>query len=175
MVKFKNTPRKHTLANKLDHRTFGLVKNYLPAFLAKTKKEQRGQLPAGIDLAREYVEYLGEREKAFSGIDVEALTYKMTGFKQLYDHLRKRTNQHEEEKPATPIPLPKTPDAPRQKPPSPPRAKHTKEKEPPVAVTATGHYEGHQEEKDVPMRHNMDSYKEESDPDVGDQGFEEED
>ena len=105
MVKYKTTPR--TMGRKLEHKQLALVKKHFPAFLAKAKQHHKGKLPASIYLAKEYVDYLGAREKLFAGIDSESLTYKMAGFKQLYDHVRKRTHVQEEEKPPTPAaPMP---------------------------------------------------------------------
>ena len=174
MVKFKNTEAR-TMGRKLQHKQLALVKKHFQAFISKAKQKHKGQLPASIYLAREYVDYLGARENLFAGIDSEGLTYKMAGFKQVYDHVRKRTHDPEEEKPPTPAAtLPLTPKDNSPKITTPYKSK-TKDEEVPAAATANGPYKGHQEEKDMPLRHHLDSEQEESDPDAGDQGFEEED
>ena len=175
MVKYKTTPR--TMGRKLEHKQLALVKKHFPAFLAKAKQHHKGKLPASIYLAKEYVDYLGAREKLFAGIDSESLTYKMAGFKQLYDHVRKRTHVQEEEKPPTPAaPMPTTSKVSETKSKSPEAIKLPKEPESPVAATPHGHhYHGHHEEKEMPLRHHIDSEQDESDPDAGDQGFEEDD
>ena len=172
MVKYKNTPR--TMGRKLEHKQLALVKKHFQAFLAKAKQIHKGQLPASIYLAREYIDYLGARENLFAGIDSESLTYKMAGFKQVYDHVRKRTHDFEEEKSPTPtpVPLPLTPKENSPKPTASYKSK-AKDQDASIATTTNGQYKGHQEEKEMPLRHHIDSDQEDSDPEAGDQGFEE--
>ena len=89
--------------------------------------------------------------------------------------MRKRMGRQDEEKAATSAPVSdvprKTPAAPKQA--SPSKAKPAKE-DPPASVQAQDNFEGHHEEKNMPLRKTMGSEKEDSEPEAGEQGFEEE-
>ena len=167
MVKIKSTP--FTLTAKLHYKQFANVKKYFPYFLNKAKKQHKGQLPDSVSLSKEYVEYLGAKDKYFAGVDLEAVSTRDEGFKQLYDHLRKKIGRHDEEKSATKAPLPVTPKGTTSKPASPGKNKAAKA-EPPAHVRDQGQYRGHHEEKDVQRRHHIDSAHEESELEAGHHG-----
>ena len=168
MTKYKNTPR--LLTGKLNTKQFSAVKSHASAFIKKAKKKYNGKLPASIDLSRDYVEYLADREPDyFGGVDAERLHYKQVGFKQLYDHLRKKIGRHDEEKPTPAGALANTPKGALPKPYTPEKAK-TAKGEPPAQVQSHGNFEGHREEQEMPLRQAVDSFHEESDHEAGDQG-----
>jgi len=142
MPKFKNTPR--TLSAKLSYKQLANVKKYFPYFLNKAKKHHKGRLPDSVSLSKEFVEYLSVKDKSFAGVDLEAVSTKDEGFRQLYDHLRKKIGRHDEEKPFTPGTLPADSKGSPHKS-TPPKAK-TAKAEPPAHVKAQGQYQGHHEE-----------------------------
>ena len=167
MPKFKNTPR--TLTAKLHFKQLANVKKYLPYFLNKAKKQHKSQLPDSVTLAKEYIEYLSAKDKSFCGVDLEAVTTRDEGFKQLYDHLRKKIGRYDEEKSATAAPLPATSKGSPQKSSTPGKGKAAKA-EPPAQVQDQGQYQGHHEEKEVQRRLHIDSAHEESEHEMGDHG-----
>ena len=166
MTKYKNTPR--LLAGKLNTKQFSAVKSHASAFIKKAKKKYNGKLPASIDLSRDYVEYLADREPDyFGGVDAERLHYKQVGFKQLYDHLRKKIGRHDEEKPTPSGQLPHTPKGALPKTYTPEKTK-TAKGEPAAQIQSHGNFEGHHEEQNVPHRQTVDSNHEESDHEPND-------
>ena len=107
MPKFKNTP--FTLSAKLHYKQFAAVKKYFPHFLNKAKRQHKVQLPDSVTLSKEFVEYLATKDKFYTGVDIEALSTKDDGFKQIYDHLRKKISRFGDEKSATKAPMTNTP------------------------------------------------------------------
>ena len=169
--KMKTTPA--FLQKKLDDHVAAFVKANIAPFLTEMKKVYKGIPGPALKILPEFFVWLGDRDKRFRHIESGQLSTKHKGTYQVYNYLRKKIEKIEE-KPPTPVaPITTRADTPRLA--SPARLKKAKEEEDEaVSIKATVNFEGHREEKETRYRRHMDSDQEESDPEQGEDGLEEE-
>ena len=86
------------LQRKLSDPELGQVKDNLPAFLEKVKKDNNGEYPPTKEILLLYVSYLGKKLKKWKGIREEALSTRWTGVYHIYDIIRKKTKILDEKK-----------------------------------------------------------------------------
>ena len=138
------------------------------------KRVYKGILPGPtLKILPEFFVWLGDRDKKFRHIESGQLNTKHKGTYQVYNYLRKRIEKIEET--TTTIAPAITTRAETTKSPSPGRPKRNQDNDADAAsIVATVNFEGHREEKETAFRRHMDSDQEESDPERGDEGIEEE-
>ena len=158
------------LLKKLAEKTAEFVRSNVDPFLNHVKRNGKGKRLTALQLLPDFFFWLGDRRRDFRQLENDQLNTNHKGTYQVYNYLRKKMEKIEE-KPATPVPIAKA-ETPRRAP-SPARIKKGKEEEEAVSMTATGHYQGHHEEKDVQYRRQMGSDQDDSEPEAGEEGFEE--
>ena len=156
------------LTKKLVEKTADFVRDNVDPFLKDVKRHGKSKNVTAIQILPDFFFWLGDRNRNFRHIESAQLNTNHNGTYQVYNYLRKKMEKLEE-KPPTPMPAPK---AETPKIPTPARLRKGKDEEA-VSMTATGNYQGHHEEKEVPYRRHVGSDHEDSDPEAGDEGFEE--
>ena len=170
--KIKPAPR--FLTTKLDKKTFEFVRANVTIFLDKLKAGGKGKNLDTYKILPDFFAFLGDRNPKFRHLDKSQLKTTHDGTYQVYNCLRKRLESIEEKRTtAIAAQIADKIDTPKMV--TPLKSKKGKDEEAEVnSITATGHYKGHHEEKDVAFRRQMSSDQEESDPEAGEEGFEEE-
>ena len=172
MPKKLKTPPKF-LTQKLPEKLASFVRANVDPFLKAAKKNVKVQDLTAHKQLPDFFVWLGQRSRDFRNIRGDQLSTKHDGTYQVYNYLRKKCEKLEEKPPTpTPVPMPKTP---IPKTPSPARLRKDKVVEAEydaVSMKATGNYQGHHEEKETQYRKIVTSEQEESEPEAGDEGFE---
>ena len=158
------------LLKKLDDKTNDFVRANVAPFMEMMRKQHKGATFDTLQILPDFFDWLGDRDRRFRHLESSQLKTGHKGTYQVYNALRKKIERIEEKTGQT-AGAPKV-DTP--KPTTPGRPKKVKDEEADAALLAADEiYHGHREEKHVPYRRHMGSDQDESDPEVGEEGFEE--
>ena len=169
-MKIKQPPK--FLTQKLDDKTFQFVKANVSKYLEQLRKANKGKACTALEILPDFFAWLGDRAPKFRHLVKAQLKTVHEGTYQVYNLLRKRLESIEEKQVDLTAPITVKAETPKSRTPN--KVEKPKEEEADaVSITADGNYHGHHEEKDTRFRKQMASDQDESEPEAGEKGFEE--
>ncbi|MAJ97173.1 MAG: hypothetical protein CMI56_00975 [Parcubacteria group bacterium] len=89
------------LHKKLRPEKAKLVREQFPVYYKVAVDEAGGELDFSLELLYDFVAHLGTEDKAFRNLPAEVLVTTNEGFRQIYEHVRKRVGKVDEKVVAT--------------------------------------------------------------------------